>query len=317
MATSDESEMHQLLARAPAPLPEPTWSGPGDLARMSVEAMVAQSEELRELESAGKFRLTGAGVLGHAADLDDVGQVATLWQRCITAVGAALEGAKATVGRIPESIVLRTQLTLNAAPGPGSIVLALAPKSDPFRETAPGGARQMFDAPRPLADRSAETLIELLAKAAGTGPDGDDLGAVLKALGPRVATSVRTLADVLDRAHFDVDITWSEPDQPTRRVEMSAGTSGWLRDFVSGRALDGVEEELAGTVRTVSDIAKWSIETPEGDLVPVNASSLAPEVTQSTRVGQFIRMIVFLRMTERPDGTNSATRDVVSILSSD
>lgn len=314
MATSDTSSAFgRLMARATEPLPEATWSEPGDLGRLSIEAMAAQRVDNRELASHGAVRLTGAGVIGHSAPLDSVGAVATSWQRCVTAVGAALEGVRSSFGQIPREVAQRTQLTLSAAPSPGSVVLELSAQADPLREVEPDGQKQILDRPRPLADRASDTLIGLLGQAAQIGPDADELGAEFLRLGPRVASHVRRLADVLEKAHFDLDVTWLEPERPTRRALVPSGTAGWLRDFVDGRALDGQETELVGTVRTVSDIAKWTIETDEG-MRPVDARSLNPKVVGSTRVGQPIRLIVLVRVTERPDGTSTTTYDALDVL---
>jgi hypothetical protein len=315
MATPETSSAYaRLVHRAGGSLPPPSWSEPGDLARMSTEAMTEQRGDVREHPSHGVVRLSGAGVSGHSAALDEVGSIALHWQRCVTAVGAALEGTKTSFGQIPRSVVQRTQLVLNAAPSPGSVVLDVSPTADPTIEAYPGGQVTFFDAPRPLADRAAETLIGLLGHAATVGPDADEFGLEILRLGPRVASHLKRLADVLDKAHFDLDVSWAEPSRPTRRAALSAGAAGWLRDFVQGRALDGQEAEMSGIVRTVSDIAKWSIETPEG-LRSVDARALDTEVIQDTRVGQYVRLVALVRVTERPDGSTSTTYDALEILS--
>ena len=181
---------------------------------------------------AAAFGSTGAGVVGHSAPLDDVGAVATSWQRCITAVGASLEGVRTSFGQIPREVVQRTRLTLTAAPSTGSIQLDLAPEANPLRETSKDGQMVVYDTPRPIADLASETLIALLDQAARTGPDGDDLGDVIRRLGPRVASHVRRLADVLDKAHFDLDVTCGaqrsySPRNPERGIgRMAEGVRG-------------------------------------------------------------------------------------------
>lgn len=314
MATHDEETFDALMALVGEDLPPATWSGFGDLGRMSFEAMISQREDPREaISSHGRLRLFGAGVAGHSADLDDVGRVATLWQRCVSAVGASLEGSRSQVGRIPDMVSARTRLQLSAAPAPGSIVLNVAPKAAALDEVSPAGVRQIFDVPRPLADRASDELIDLLSSASSAGPNADDLSIKLRELGPRVATSIRALAEVLERAHFDIDVSWTEPELPTRRATVPAGTSGWLREFVTGRALDATEETVAGDVRTVSDVAKWQISTPEG-LVSIDASSLDSQLVRSVRVGQAVRILVRVRIIERPDGNSTTTREAISLL---
>lgn len=305
MATSDERPAYQrLLNRKVADFPEVPDFGPGDLGRVSIEAMVSQADEVRDLASNGAVRISGAGVFGHAADLESVGKVATTWQRLVTAIGAALEGSKGAFGRIPLRVENLTRLNLAAAPGEGSIVLRLTPASNPQVEAAPDGVRSMFDAPRPLADRASEALAQLFADVAAVGPDADALAAELQFFGPRVGSALRSFTDIAFQQHFDIDFEWREPEQPTRRANMSAGTAGWLRDFVDGRDLDAMESVVEGTVRTVSDISKWSIETADG-MRHIDASQLDPDVVRATTVGQAIRLLVLMRVRERPDGTST------------
>src|SRR4051812_44287595 len=111
MATADGARptFERLMSSARS-LPEPDWSGPGDLSRAGIEAMVAQSGDIRDLRSKGSVRLTGAGVRNHSADLEGVGLVAQHWQRMITAVGAALEGSTSAFGRISALVEARTKL---------------------------------------------------------------------------------------------------------------------------------------------------------------------------------------------------------------
>lgn len=316
MTTSDGSAFERLMQRAQQPMPDVTWSEVDDLGRLSLEAMIREREDVRDLASRGSVRLTGAGVVGHSAPLDDVGAVATTWQKCVTAVGASLEGVRTSFGQIPREVVQRTRLTLTAAPAPGSIQLDLSPESNPLRETSEDGQMVAYGTPRPLADEASEALIALLDQASNAGPDADELSDAIRRLGPRVASHVRRLADVLDKAHFDLDVTWAEPNSPTRRASLSAGTAGWLREFVTGRALDGQEEELSGTVRTVSDISKWQIETPDG-LRSVDASSLEREIVEQTHVNETLRLLVLVRVTERPDGSSSTTYDAIDVLGRD
>ncbi|WP_156821242.1 hypothetical protein [Microlunatus phosphovorus] len=159
------------------------------------------------------------------------------------------------------------------------------------------------DQPRPLADQACAALLELLGRASTTTlHEQDALGERFRELGPRVSTSVRALAEALIRAHVDMDMEWMEPERPTVRASLPVSAAGWIREFVTGRELDEEELTLVGVVRTVSDIAKWSVETAER-LEQVDASRLPVEVVHSTKVGDEIRLLVLARLTERPDGT--------------
>lgn len=303
MAT-DRARLEELLDLAQRVQPESGRYAAGDLGRASIEAFVSARSDARELRSAGQLRLSGAGVLGHAAELDDVGQLASLWQRCVTAVGAALEGSQSAFGRLANDIHERTQLMLDASPVPGSLVLNVQPKMSPISESYPAGEQSLFeDDPRPLADRASETLLQLLQHASQPSLDElDNLTAEFRSLGPRVATSVKMLADAIVKAHVDMYVEWREPLAATVRASLSATSAGWVSEFVGGRDLDAEDFLLRGTVRTVSDIAKWSVETPSG-LEQVDAGQLPADFVRSTNVGDSVELLVRVRQTQRPDGT--------------
>jgi hypothetical protein len=238
-------------------------------------------------------------VLGRAAELDDVGQVATLWQRCVTSVGAALEGATSAQGRLSIDIVQRTQLLLQASPASGSLILDLAPKS-----YAPVETPLFQEDASPLADRASSALLSLLQRASTPSlTELDQLSAEFVTLGPRVASSVKQLADALAKSHFDVYAEWHEPGVPSIRASFPAASAGWVSDFVAGRDLDAEDAQLEGVVRTVSDIAKWSVEISSGAVEQIDASDLPHEVIRSTNVGDEVELLVKVRLTERPDGT--------------
>lgn len=317
MATYD-SAFERLMSDARQQLPQALENPqPGDLGRLSIETLIARTGDPRDDSSKGVVRLSGAGVLGHAADLDDVGQIATLWQRCVSAVGAALEGSRSARGRIAADVKLRTQLLLDASPAPGSVVLNVTPKESPLHEAFPDGQRSLVGAPRPLADRASEALLDLLQRASNPSPhELDDLSGRFQHFGPRVASTVRALASALSKAHIDLDAIWAEPAVATRSAKLSAGSAGWLKDFVSGRDLDAEDEVVVGTVRTVSDVEKWLIETANG-MEQVNARSLDDAFVRATNVGDTVRLLVRVKATERPDGTTTRILTAVRALYED
>lgn len=315
MATS-ESAFESLMARAES-LPEPTWSAAGDLGRRSLEAMIAkQVGDVREALSRGRLRVHGSGVEGHSAPLGSIGQIAAHWQRAVSAVGASLEGARVHRGRLSDTIVHRTTLMLTASPAPGSVILNLTPRSDPFVEVAPDGQRSLVETERPLADRANEALIGLLCEAAAAGPDGSGLADHMRELGARVASNVKELARTLNAANFDLDASWLEPGHPTARATVSAGVAGWLAQFVDGQALDSYEEELTGIAHTLSDVARWRIDTEDGPRF-VDVAELTPEEISRPRVGDIVRLRVRIQPTERPDGTSSEAYTALALLGVD
>lgn len=315
MASNDDDlrTLSNLLARMTGPA-RPTWSAPGDLSRMSGEALASRAGDVRETQSSGHIHLTGAGVRGHSAGLDDVSKLSSAWQRLISAMGASLQGVRSNRGPLSGSVVSRTRLNLNAAPGMGSVVLSVAPAAAPMDEVAPGGRRQLFDEPRPLADEAVEAVLALLATAEDTSVDADPLAHQITEFGPRVASALRQFSEVASSAHFDVGLDWAEPARPTVHARLSASTSGWLADFVRGRDLDAEEATIVGEVRTVSDVSKWLLEVPDQPPISVDASALDSEVVRATRVGQMVRLLVTVRTTLRPDGTKSHSYKAQDVL---
>lgn len=306
MATPD-SAFERLMSLAEDDLPEATWSEPSDLARMSVAAMTNKGSAAgQQLVSSGQIRLHGSGVEGNAASLDLVGQVASRWQRAVSAVGAAIDGVRSTSGRLPDTIAHRTALLLSASPTAGSIVLSISPRAST--------QQTLTDLNRTLADEASATLLRLLATAADPDPKTSLLASELKQLGPRTAGSIRLLAAALDQAHFDMDAIWREPHSRPVGVSLSAGGAGWLKDFVTGEELDVSETDMAGVVHTVSDVAKWLVNVA-GEPRLIDASRLSPAVVRAVHIGQSVRLRVRVNAVERPDGTMVETFTAMELLS--
>ncbi len=93
-----------------------------DLSRISIERHQGRSALVREVASVGALRLSGLGVTGHEAALDDVTSLGLAFQRLVTAVGASLGGFTNIRGPVPKEFSAKTVLGLRAAPRPGSIV---------------------------------------------------------------------------------------------------------------------------------------------------------------------------------------------------
>jgi len=281
---------------------------------MSIESFVASaSGTARELISNGDLRLHGDGVVGTSADLAHVGLIASAWQKLVSAVGAALEHVKSSRGQLPADIVRRTTLALNASPSPGSVVLHIAPKLSPFVEVAPDGVMPMLDVPRPLADRASEALIGLLGSATSPTPETiDALSATMVEMGPRVGGSLMALAQTLEKSAITLDASWREPEQPTRRAQVTPSIARWIQEFVAGRDLDAEEEVLTGTLRTISDAERWLVEVDES-LRRMDATELEPSVVSSFHVGQRVDLVVRTAFREQPDGVTRRSHRILSV----
>jgi hypothetical protein len=313
MATSDA--FRELLAGAIRTVAPATWTEPEDLVRMGRESLIADEYgDARILPSEGTLRLHGGGVVGHAVDLDEVGFISAQWQRAVTAMGAALEGVATARGQVPADIRSRTRLSLVAAPGTGSVVLNIAPKSAPLPEVAPDGAVPLIDAPHPLADRASSRLIGLLSEAgSATAETTDAITGEFRDLGPRVASALQGLATRLAASDISLDVAWREPEAPTVRASLNSSQARWLREFIEGRELDASTDELEGTVVTVSNRERWLVETELGP-ERVVASKLGLGDVRRVRSGDNVRLRVRTTTRTQPDGTNRVRREAIEIM---
>ncbi|MFD0856740.1 hypothetical protein ACFQ07_31195 [Actinomadura adrarensis] len=318
MATSDR-DLEWFLARTPEREPDLPSLAAGDLGRLSVEAFIARSAGTeRVLPSRGELRLHGAGVQGHKAELAHVGIIASAWQKAVSATGAALENIRPLRGSLPSDITQRTTLVLNAAPSPGSIVLHLEPKSAPMDEVEPHGNISIVDTPRPLADRASEQLVRLLAQASPADLEMlDTLADALRSLGPRVGSSLSSLAQAIHRADITVDASWAEPSSPTIKASVNPAAARWLREFVAGRGLDAEEQTLTGTLRTVSDRQPWLIELTSGEIERMSADELASEEVARWRVGDVVELQVRSVLREQPDGNIHRSHTILDLRAAD
>lgn len=314
MATDERPLYAALLANAADGPSTVTWRTPSDLARMGIESMVADREgSARSLSSRGSLRLHGPAVLGNSAELADVGAITVSWQRAVAAVGASLEGVKSLRGRIPGDINRRCALILTSSPAAGSLVLNIAPKSNPLPEAEPNGQPAMIDAPRPLSDRASETLINLCEALGHAGPeDVDSAAANLRDLGPRVASALRGLASAVANSQVNLDVAWEEPQTPTVRSTWTTAEADWVRNFVDGRDLDAEEDVVVGRARTVSDSERWLLEV-DGETVRVDASALELQDVRKVRPGDEVTLTVHISQRQQPDGTVRVTRTAVSL----
>ena len=243
---------------------EPEWETAGDLSRASVEAMTRiQAGTARVIKSFGSLRIHGGGVRGHSADLDAVGNVMSLFQSLVTAIGAVIDGHGASRGRVPQAVIHDTQLSLDAQPAPGSIVLTLTPKADEMAIAYPQG-ESLFGYEYPkivLADESMDQLIELLSSISMS--DIEPFIDKVKAAGPRQAATLKALLKKLADSDFDVDVTWEEPDEPTRRVALTSEAARYAYHSIEAHNVDSYVEDITGEIQTISVTKRLEI-LPDG-----------------------------------------------------
>lgn len=286
-------------------LPVPERWEPGDLTRISREAMVRQQEgTARVLRSSGHLRFTGVGVVGHTAGLEDIALLSGAWQKAVTATGAALEDVRASRGRIPTDIRLRTTLVLTASPYAGSVVFHVEPKQSPMLEVEPHGQTNLIEeiAARPLADRACEALVELLASATTGTPDMvEAISGQLSDLGPRVGSAIDGLARAIEATNVTLDAGWREPAAPTRRAVVTPSQAKFIAGVVEGKGLNATVETMTGTLGTISDRQKWVLHLGE-ETIRLDIAELPIEELTKWKVRDLVDVDVRVALQERPDG---------------
>lgn len=317
MTTSDSDEqldrMQAAILAAMAGEDSPTWTTPDDLSRISIEALIDDDGLGRTRASRGNIRITGEGVTGASARVSEVARVMTGFQRLATAVGAAQQGDK-SLGRQPNADVRRrSDLLLKASPGPGSIVLTIMPATSPITETGHGdGKVGMF--------AELETTDQLLDTAIGAAIDvftaGNDIGPSpansvfvreLGEMGPRTASAVRDLSKTLDRAGFDIEIDWQQPERTTRRVTVSAAAAAYIATTVENANLDEQHVEVIGEYLTVSAVSSWLIQQDDGDTVTVKLGRIGGHEIRGLAVGDRVRIDAIMKIETTPGGAVKTT----------
>jgi hypothetical protein len=268
-----------LLAAIQSSVIEVTWRTPDDLSRRSVEAMVASGDGAR-LPSHGFLHLTGPGVSGSSALMDDVARLMSGFQRLVTAWGASLEGITTLRGKINNAVKARTRLRLIAGVAPGSVVLNITPDMPPAEELAPDGQEAMIDQPvSQRLDLVLEQVATLVGQASAIGPDatGSEVVKTIRELGPRTASSLRSLTDSLSSGGFDLDVEWAEPNKPTYRGSITAVDAGRVSKVIAGRELDRGQVTMIGLLHTSSDgTTRWEVEVL-GESYKVGRGQVTPE----------------------------------------
>lgn len=287
----------------------PDWTTADDLSRIGIEALADADPLGRSLSSRGNIRITGDGVTGSSAKVNEVARVMTGFQRLATAVGAAQAGDKA-LGKKPNADVKRrTDLLLTAAPAPGSIILTFTPALAPIDEVGDPGMLAEFETDDQMLDSAVGAAIDVFAAGNEIGPEPDQSAFVhqLGDMGPRTASAVRDLAKTLERAAFDIDIDWKQPARTTQRVTVTAQTAGHMAFVVEHANLAEQSVIIVGEYLTVSAVSAWVIQQDDGDAVTVKLGSIDPSQTRGLAVGERIRVEAVMKTETTPGGNTKTT----------
>ncbi|WP_301121322.1 hypothetical protein [Mycolicibacterium fortuitum] len=320
MATSDD-ELDRMQAALVSAMSAPgidervpDWATADDLSRIGFEALIDADPLGRTVASHGNIRITGDGVLGSSAKVNEVARVMTGFQRLATAVGAAQAGDKA-LGRKPNADVRRrTDLLLTAAPVPGSIILTLTPALAPAEEVGVPGMLAEFETEDQMLDTAVGAAIDVFAAGNEIGPAPENSAFVhqLGDMGPRTASAVRDLAKTLERAAFDIDIDWKQPSRSTRRVSVTAQAARHMAFVVEHANLDEQPVIIIGEYLTVSAVSAWVIQQDDGDAVTVKLGRVDPSQTRGLAVGERIRVEAIMKTETTPGGNTKTTYTAVS-----
>lgn len=312
-----EDELDRMQAAIVAAMSEPDidervpdWNTADDLARIGFEALIDADPLGRTLASHGNIRITGDGVTGSSAKVNEVARVMTGFQRLATAVGAAQTGDKALGKKANADVRRRTDLLLTAAPAPGSIVLTVTPALAPVDEypDAPGMLSE-FEPDEQMLDTAVGAATEVFAAGNDIGPAPEESVFVhqLGGMGPRTASAVRDLAKTLERAAFDIDIDWKQPSRTTRTVSVTAQAARYMALVVEHANLAEQPVLIVGEYLTVSAVSAWVIQQDDGDAVTVKLGRIDPSQTRGLAVGERIRVEAVMKTETTPGGNTKTT----------
>lgn len=269
------------------------WEDADDLSRLSINAFLAEQSPVRRDLSTGFIRLTGSGVNGHAAPVEYVANVMRNFQRLILASGLSVSGFTTLQGRIPTDIASRTLLNLDGSALAGSLVLNVVPATLPSTEILPDGQGEFFrDDENQLVDLAVVNSVKLLNLSKTAEPDADDSEFLqtLQTAGPRVASTLRDLANSLVAGDFETELGWSQPKKRRLSSHMTVAELARLSSLVASRELAKEPTVLIGIVRTVSDISPLRIEIAEKEIETIDATNIPHEVIAALRVGMTVRV---------------------------
>lgn len=271
-----------------------------DLGRVSIERHLGHHELSRTAPSVGALKLTGPGVTGHEASLEDVSQMGASFQKLVSSVGASLDGFKHIRGRIPGEILSRTVLGLRAAPRHGSIILDLAPRMDPTQELRRRG-EMISTSDSQLVDKAMACLGTLLSAAAEQESGMTEVfSSEVKTMGPRVASALKSFALVASGSGFNLDMKWTQPLHETVGFCLTTRDAVWIAHLISGQKLDAEDIRVHGVLRTVSHGQKWELLQSEYGRLVIDVSELGGRPWAEWNPDDLVEIDAAMTITQAP-----------------
>lgn len=271
-----------------------------DLGRVSIERHIGHHELSRTAPSVGALKLTGPGVTGHEASLEDVSQTGASFQKLVSSVGASLGGFKHIRGRIPSEILAKTVLGLRAAPRPGSIILDLAPRMEPDRELRRRG-EMINSSDTQLVDEAMAGIGTLMAAAAEQESGmTESFSAAVRAMGPRVASALKSFAQVTSASGFNLDMRWAQPLHETVGFQLTTKDAVWIAHIISGQKLDAEDVRVHGVLQTVRHGQKWELLESEYGRVAIDISELGGRPWAEWNPDDLVEIDASMTITQAP-----------------
>lgn len=284
-----------------------------DLSRASMEAMAASQGTARTIASVGNLHFTGESVKGHTMPARRFAKLIEHFQDLVTAVGAHL-AATPDGGKIPSRIKTQTRLLVLASPLPGSVQVDLTPEVAGIDFIEPGGEEPLIrdtEAARPLADRAAESALDLMAIPEGI--DLDPWADRVSEYGTRSARALRRLMGSVSHASLTVDASWHEPGRDLTRVAVSSADAGRAFSAIRNRQLESVETDLTGEMSGLG-LDNQPLALGRGsDAITIKRGRLDEETLKQLHLGDMVRVHVTENIELRPGGEERVTYEAIRL----
>ncbi|WP_413462108.1 hypothetical protein [Corynebacterium kefirresidentii] len=275
MGTANEKpaialDLNEFLATQGLENEPSTFSDALDVAQSNIASHFRQISSDFVESSSGALRLTGDGVVGNSVSLMAAGNILQNFQAVITSLGASLEGKKSARGKLPKFVVEETQMLLDAAPAPGSVVLNFSPKSNSETLSVAEESQTSLeieeddaaaDESTPLAERAIGEFINLLKLEDSEDSEWSDLVVSrIDELGPRVANAMSMFSAELGANSIDLDFKWRVPGVSATRLQFDSQRSIQIRQMLESIRVTNHVAVVEGTIQKISSVTPEQIE---------------------------------------------------------
>lgn len=281
---------------------------PAEASRSSLNAFIREHTPADEIPTTAFIRITGPAVQGHSAPAKTVGRVLTDFQGSIDAIGASLVGHRSQGGSLPNVITDRTEMSLIASPMPGSVVLEVAPTLERVEDAVQEGERLFDDETDPdtksLAERAFDEFSDLLAELGESDADDTQFVEHLTELGQRVAGSVRTFCESVDRGDVDLSFEWSGPERPRAVTRLTHEHARRVAEVIKFADIENEDVTIEGTLVTVTQSPKDKLRIAEanGKESVIAIGTIPPAEIAALHTSELVRVKADKCVSKRPGG---------------